>query len=248
MSFGTTLIYVLIGLFALNLMILVHELGHFLVARLFFIDIESLQLGFGPVVRKYGKGMTTFSIAAIPFGGLCKMDSLSLYSTSPWKRILIYLAGPVTNAFSAIFCFSVYLLIINTPFSQAVFMSVKQCIFEVRMFQNALGLLLSGQAKLSEILSGAFRASESIGSLTFAGFSSSFSAGLCTILYLFASVSLSLGVANLLPIPALDGGFIIISFIELITRRTFSEKFYIIIQISGLILLLIVLPLARILY
>lgn len=246
-SFGATLLYVVIGLFTLNIMVLIHELGHFIVASLFHIDIESLQLGFGPVVKHFGNGLTTFAIAAIPFGGICKMDNLSLYNASPFKRILVYLAGPLINGVSAIIGFTIYLLIMDTGLTQAFSMSLRQCAFEVKMFQHALGLLLTGQAKISEILSGAFRASESIGSLTFAGFSSGFSAGMCMMLYLFSSVSLSLGVANLLPIPALDGGFIIISFIEMITRRTFSERFYFFIQITGLILLLVVLPIARIL-
>ncbi len=243
-----TVLYVIIGLFALNLMVLIHECGHFMMARLFHIDIESLQLGFGPVIKRFGKGMTSFSIAAIPFGGLCKMDNLSLYNASPFKRILIYLSGPAINAISAIICFTIYLQILDINFIDSLSMALKQCVFEVKMFDHAMGLLLTGQAKLSEILSGAFRASESIGILTFEGFSNGFTAGICMFLYLFASVSLSLGVANLLPIPALDGGFIIISFTEMITRKTFSEKFYLIIQISGLILLLAVLPIARILY
>ncbi len=232
------------GVIALDIMVIIHEAGHYFTAKIFHIETDSLHIGFGPQIRRSNRNAKlTFGI--IPFGGACKLDTLSLYSTHPIKRILMYLAGPVSNAVFAILCFSLFLLINGTNIVESIKISLEQCLFEVKMFHDAIFSVITGRAKIGDIISGAFKASENIGLITVAGFRSSFITGLYNTLYLVASVSLSLGVANMLPIPALDGGFILISIIELITRRTFSEKFYLIVQIVGLVLLLVVVPIAR---
>ena len=57
----------------LGILIFFHELGHFLVARLFGVGVEKFSLGFGP--RLFGKtvGMTDYRLSAIPLGGYVKM-------------------------------------------------------------------------------------------------------------------------------------------------------------------------------
>ena len=94
--------------------------------------------------------------------------------------------------------------------------------------------VISGSSKAKETLGGTIAASESIGLLTTQGFSSGFITGIKTVLFLLASVSISLCVANLLPIPALDGGLMVQCIAELITKKTFHPKFYLTLQIIGL--------------
>jgi len=94
----------------LGVLIFVHELGHFLVARLFGVGVEKFSLGFGP--RLFGKkiGLTDYRVSAIPLGGYVKMMGedptsemdprdipLSFTHKHVFKRMLIVAAGPAFN-------------------------------------------------------------------------------------------------------------------------------------------------------
>jgi regulator of sigma E protease len=102
----------------LGILIFFHELGHFLVARLFGVGVEKFSLGFGP--RLVGKtvGITDYRISAIPLGGYVKMVGeepdaeidpadipLSFTHKSVFKRILIVAAGPFFNLVLAVLIF-----------------------------------------------------------------------------------------------------------------------------------------------
>src|SRR5687767_12241276 len=101
---------------ALGLLIVVHEYGHYLVARLCGVKVLRYSVGFGrPLfVRKVGKDSTEWVIAAIPFGGYVKMlderegpvDEHEAHRAfnrqSVWRRFAIVLAGPVANFLFAI--------------------------------------------------------------------------------------------------------------------------------------------------
>ena len=102
----------------LGVLIFFHELGHFLVARLFGVDVEKFSLGFGP--RLIGKkvGITDYRISAIPLGGFVKMVGeepgseidpseipLSFTHKHVLKRILIVAAGPIFNLLLAVIIF-----------------------------------------------------------------------------------------------------------------------------------------------
>ncbi|MDM8554440.1 RIP metalloprotease RseP [Desulfococcaceae bacterium HSG7] len=108
----------------LGVLIFVHELGHFIVARLCGVGVEKFSLGFGPrlIGRKIGR--TDYRISAIPLGGYVKMvgdepDSeiapediaIAFDYKSVWKRILIVAAGPVSNFLLAVFIFWVLYLV-----------------------------------------------------------------------------------------------------------------------------------------
>lgn len=429
------ILYLVIGVIGLDIMIMVHELGHFLACKIFKVRVESLSVGTGPTIFQWGKNETKYKIRLIPFGGSTKMaghDDLkaaidkgqnhvsyceegSLYSTSPLKRILIYFAGPLANILFAILCFTVFLCIpklksdypskivvssdypdlFDTPcaafesglktsdeiiflddqeinsysqltdylsenkdkvikvttsdnsiytlkaidgvfgilpfretvvgsvaasspekeaglkrgdiilrvnhrdvtnmfdllaeiqnsdyldmyvlrkgniklisfkvenkalnftlrsnsiyyngdsFKEAFDKSVKECFIQTQQFFGLLVNLLKGKTKFSQTLSGSINTSANIGMLATKGFETSFNTGIQITLYLLASVSLSLGVANLLPITALDGGLILTNIIELFYKKTFSPKTYIALQIIGLVVVLIIIPLLR---
>ncbi len=104
----------------LGVLIFVHELGHFLVAKFFGVRVETFSLGFGRKILKKKFGDTVYCISIIPFGGYVKMygDDPSTpipveeqkYSFTHQKvipRIAIVLAGPFMNALFAVFLFSV---------------------------------------------------------------------------------------------------------------------------------------------
>jgi regulator of sigma E protease len=100
--------------------------------------------------------------------------------------------------------------------------------------------ILRGKDRLKTTVVGTFAASTSIGEMTAAGFQDSFSKGMRVILYLLGAVSTSLAIANLLPIPSLDGGLILLSFVELIKGRNASPKVYIICQVLGFAVVLLI--------
>ena len=88
----------------ISLVVIVHELGHFAVAKIFKVSIEKFSVGFGKILYKKQIGLTEFSLRIIPLGGFVKFydkaksKDLNLFeSISLFKRSLIVLAGPLIN-------------------------------------------------------------------------------------------------------------------------------------------------------
>jgi regulator of sigma E protease len=111
---------IIYGLIALIIIILIHETGHFSIAKLFHVFVERFSIGFGPVIlRKKGKE-TEYVISAIPLGGYVKLkgenpeegekkdsDERAFYNQKLYKRFLIILAGPMFNILSAVLFFAI---------------------------------------------------------------------------------------------------------------------------------------------
>ncbi len=97
-------------LFVLGVLIFVHELGHFLVARWYGVKVLAFSLGFGPKLVKVRRGDTEYLICAIPLGGYVKLggeeagtgDPTEFMAQSKWVRIQVYLAGPIMNILLAL--------------------------------------------------------------------------------------------------------------------------------------------------
>ncbi|AEC01922.1 RIP metalloprotease RseP [Parasphaerochaeta coccoides] len=118
---------------------------------------------------------------------------------------------------------------------KALSSSLTQSLDMVRNTLTSLGDLVTGKGNIRDSFTGPWRASMMIGSITFQGFKESFSSGLRAMLYLLGVVSISLAIANILPIPALDGGFMLICVAEMVMGRQLSPKAYMRIQIIGVI-------------
>ena len=95
-------------LVVLGIMVLVHEFGHFAVAKLFGVRVEVFSIGFGTRLFGFRRGDTDYRISLLPLGGYVKMagetpgdtrtgDPGEFASHPRWQRILIGLAGPVAN-------------------------------------------------------------------------------------------------------------------------------------------------------
>jgi regulator of sigma E protease len=92
-----------------GLMVVVHEFGHFAVAKLFKVRVEAFSFGFGPRLIGFKYGETDYKICLLPLGGFVKMtgenpgedepvDDPAAFTSHPrWQRMLIGLAGPVSN-------------------------------------------------------------------------------------------------------------------------------------------------------
>jgi len=102
----------------LGILVFVHELGHFLVARLAGVKVLTFSLGFGKKLVRFKRGETEYAISAVPLGGYVKMlgestddvveeqDATRSFSNKPpLARMLIVFAGPFFNVLFAVFVF-----------------------------------------------------------------------------------------------------------------------------------------------
>jgi regulator of sigma E protease len=91
-------------------LVVVHEFGHFLFAKLFNVRADAFSVGFGPVLFKKQFGETEFRVSAIPLGGYVKLlgedptaelspedKKRALHHQAPWKRFFIFFGGPLFN-------------------------------------------------------------------------------------------------------------------------------------------------------
>lgn len=96
---------IIVAILLFGLLVLIHEFGHFIVAKLSGIGVIEFAIGMGPSIFHVTKGETTYSLKLLPFGGYCMMvgedkasDSEKAFSKkSVWARIAVVAAGPVFN-------------------------------------------------------------------------------------------------------------------------------------------------------
>ena len=96
---------IILALIIFSLIILIHELGHFLLAKRGGVTVEEFSLGMGPRLISTVKGGTRYSLKLLPFGGSCMMlgedeattEEGSFASKSVWTRISVIAAGPIFN-------------------------------------------------------------------------------------------------------------------------------------------------------
>ena len=108
-------------LFVLGVLVFIHELGHFLLARWNGVRVLTFSLGFGPKILKVQRGDTEYCISIIPLGGYVKMagenpeDQLTgrgdeFLAKTKWQRFQILIAGPVMNIVLAVVLLAVVLM------------------------------------------------------------------------------------------------------------------------------------------
>ncbi|HYR44055.1 MAG TPA: RIP metalloprotease RseP [Terriglobia bacterium] len=104
---------IVVALLVLSVIIVIHELGHFLVAKFFKIKVETFSVGFGPRVLGFRKGDTDYRISAFLLGGYVKMagetptdtitgEAYEFLSKPKWQRFLVAAAGPAMNVILAV--------------------------------------------------------------------------------------------------------------------------------------------------
>ncbi len=343
----------LYGLLCLFFLILFHEFGHFLAAKLFGVKVESFSVGFGPILLHKKINGTDYRLSLFPIGGYCgmkgekdfqnaieaklpeiKADKDSLYGIHPIKRAIIGFAGPFFNFLFAFFAYSLIAgigykyytysnkILINENITSSVakdaglesgdiitsingkktndfsdliqeislhpdedlvliidrngqkinftlhsemdkstgsgkigiaadtskilekeserysfFPAIGHGFIEscnsVGLTIKSIGLLFKG-VELDKAVSGPARVTEMLGSTVKEGFSAGFRQGLIALLSLMAIISISLFIMNLLPIPVLDGGLILIAIIEIIIHKKINPKIQYYIQFIGL--------------
>ncbi len=103
----TNILYILLAIFIFGLLILVHEFGHFITARLFKVTVKEFSVGMGPKLISHvsKKSGIRYSLRLFPIGGFVSMagedeesdDPHAINRQKPWKRLIIMSAGALTN-------------------------------------------------------------------------------------------------------------------------------------------------------
>lgn len=215
----------------LGFLIFIHEGGHFTVAKLCNVKVNQFAIGFGPAIWKYQGKETKYAIRLIPLGGFVSMegedqessDERAFNKASIPKRILIVVAGACVNIIFGIISYFLLLLIIK-----------KNLIFALQLtggyfieFVNSIKMLFIGGVGIND-LTGPVGISQIISNTE----------GIKEFIYMLSVISLSLGITNLLPIPALDGGKIVLLLIEAIRKKPFKENTEAQIQLIGFSILM----------
>ena len=307
--------YIIMAILGFSLLIIVHELGHFIMAKVNGIKVEEFSIGMGPeVFSKKGKE-TQYSFRLFPIGGYVKMlgeeedveDERSFSSKSPLRRITVILAGATMNIIFAIIAFSI--IISNRGYTETTISKLEPdtpaiesglqvgdkilTIDGARVFTTtdvSMGIQLSkgdsvdlvvdrnGEKEnitvtprlieqdgtqmyqigfhytpvenptILESIRESFNETISLVTQTFKSLKMMVTGninfktdvggpvtiikmsgqaaknGLMTLTYFLGFISINLAVFNLLPFPALDGGWTVILLIELITRRKVPDK------------------------
>lgn len=106
---------VIIGILLFSILIFVHELGHFMAAKAFGVQVNEFSMFMGPAIFKKQKGETLYTIRCIPIGGFCAMEGEDQDTDNPrsfqkaawWKRLIILVAGATMNFIIGIVFFAI---------------------------------------------------------------------------------------------------------------------------------------------
>ena len=215
----------------LGFLVLIHEGGHFLVAKLFKIKVNEFAIGFGPTIFTKEKGETKYALRLIPLGGFVSMEgeeersdkegSFSMASVP--KRIAIVAAGGIVNIiFGVILYYIISSIAVNSMYLGLI---------------DTKDFMISILDSIAQLFTGGISADQMVGIVGISDIVVNTN-GIMNYLYIMTLISVSLGVTNLLPFPPLDGGKIVIYLIEAIRRKPMSEELELKIQTWGFTLLI----------
>ena len=119
-----TVFYVILAILLFGVLIFVHELGHFVTAKLSGVQVNEFALFMGPALWKKKKGETTYSLRCSPIGGYCAMEGEDEDSDNPrafgrakaWKRLIILAAGSFMNFVCGFLILLIVLSVTNGSF------------------------------------------------------------------------------------------------------------------------------------
>ena len=286
------LLQAVVAVLVFGLLIFIHELGHFTVAKLSGMRVNEFAIGMGPVLWRSRRGETQYALRLLPIGGFVAVEGEDEDSSDPraycnvrlWKRILFVCAGALMNLLLGFALFAALVgqrdVLPTTTVSQfhsdAAAASQLQIGDRILRVNGSRGMqvledgtrvvnpgfyvatepktfwggarytvlwmisivrqvwfsflnLITGNFKLSE-LSGPVGVSTVIGQAS--------TMGLGTLTTLVGFITVNIGVFNLLPLPALDGGRLLFLLIELVLRRPVNPKYEGAIHTAGFVLLM----------
>lgn len=227
-------------IFLLGLLILIHETGHYAVARLCNIQVNEFSLGFGPKIWSKTKNETIYELRLIPLGGFVNLEGeqelsgeRSFKNASVLKRIAILSAGALVNI---IFGMVLFFIVIAIKYYIAI---DNNLILALKYGMVAtIELFLTSVQGIISLFGGKLTLNDMTGPVGISSIVSQTN-GIIEFLYIVSVISVSLGITNLLPIIPLDGGKIILVLIEAIRKKPFKDETEAKINSIGFALLLI---------
>lgn len=320
----------LVAVLLFLILILIHEFGHFIAAKLMGVKVNEFAIGFGPKLFSFKGKETEYLFKLIPFGGYCAMegedensgDARAFCNKKPWRRFIIVVMGAVFNLVLGLILIAIILapadMFASTKIaefgenakSQSTGLMVNDEILEVDgrtiystydlsyAFTNIpdgkidITVLRDGKEKLLKDVTFDTESHEGINYLTLdfkvwgvkktvgsyitQTFKTAFSYGtvimrslvdliggkygisavsgpvgitktvadvasqnLFNVLPIMALITINLGIFNLLPLPALDGGRLLFILFEMIARRPVPQKYESIVHAIGFVILII---------
>ncbi len=217
-----------------TIVVLVHELGHFLAARKAGVKVYEFSIGFPfspKIVTLFRHRETEFTLRLLPLGGFVSFstdgdeEAGDLFGTSSPYRALILSAGALCNiCFAFLLLVSVYMIGKHLPITAAISESAGAVWSAVSGTAAFLVNALSGHGSLDNMAG-------PVGIAVIAGKAAA--KGFMNAVYFTAMLSLSLGVMNLIPFPALDGGQLAMLLIETFRKKPLSVKTYQVVNAVG---------------
>lgn len=230
-------------IFLLGFLIIIHEAGHFVVAKICKVKVNEFSIGFGKIIWKKQGKETLYTIRLIPLGGFVQMegeteeatDQRAFSNVSIPKRIAIVSAGAIVNIIFGIIVYFILVSTIGIQFADPAkdtflnriyYGGIQTKEFVISLLESIKMLFTSGLSV--EQMTGPVGISQIVvQTTTFTNY-----------IYILSIISVSLGVTNLLPIPALDGGKIIILLIEAIRKKKIKAETEVTITLVGFSILI----------
>lgn len=230
-------------IFLLGFLILIHEGGHFLVAKLCKVKVKEFSIGFGKKIWQKQKKETKYTIRIIPLGGYVSMEGEdeesdeegSFSKASIGKRLAIVLAGATVNILFGIIVYFILISTIGIQFADPAKDTILNRLYYGGKATGSFMLAILESIKM--LFTGGLATDQMVGIVGISEIVVQTS-GLVNYINLLAVISISLGITNLLPIPALDGGKIVILLIEAIRRKPMKIETEAQIQLIGFSILL----------
>ena len=228
---------------SLMFLIFIHEGGHFCIAKLCKIKVKEFAIGFGKIIWQKQGNETKYTLRLIPLGGFCSMegedeesdDDRAFSKASVWKRMAIVLAGPIVNI---VFGLVVYYILVASIGIQFANPADDTVINRLTYSGKATGeFIIAILDSVKTLFTGGTSVDQMVGIVGISEIVVK-TAGIANYINLMALISISLGITNLLPIPALDGGKILILIIEIIRRKQMKIETEAKIQMIGFSILL----------
>lgn len=225
-----------------SIVVLVHEFGHFIAARRAGVKVYEFSIGFPfspKIATLFRHKETEFTLRLLPLGGFVSFsmdgdeDAKELFEASYLNRGLIMAAG---SLFNIIFAFLLFVLVFAIGIGKHL-----SVIDAVMQSATMLWTILAGTfGILRDLFSGNGSMDGLSGPVGIAAMAGEAAGkGFLSLFYFTGVLSVSLGIMNLIPFPALDGGQLVILLVEALRRQPLSMKAHQTINLAGLSLFLI---------
>ena len=191
---------------AISALIILHEAGHLLAAKWAGIPVARFSVGFGRKLWGFKTGGTEYWLSAVPFGGyvLPDMADLNAFEVLPLrKRLLFAIGGPLANIVGAVVCLSaISVAASGISLETVVFFPLKQTWHTAVHICGVIPAIFSQPDQLSGVVGIVAAGGQQVG------------ANAQRLLELCFLLNVNLAIFNLLPLPPLDGGKIVMGLLQ----------------------------------